>query len=225
VCPRMHALTHLWAGAGKKKKKKTKAPARMDAAFELCAREDATLGAPPLSPTRCSPRVTRLPGRPPHSTLMLHRARGAASGLILSERSALSPGKRLHHQRSSRHAMVPLSSRSAKFGISGPTPRAAVPITLHAPAESGCPSVLPPPQRALSLPPCRRACGGHDHSRAARGCGLLLAVSLKEARSAAVVTLWLSWSISNHTGLAVALPPALPTLLSSLRVRGYVRVQ
>ena len=31
---------------------------------------------------------------------------------ILSERSSLSPGKRLHHQRSSRHAMVPLSDTS-----------------------------------------------------------------------------------------------------------------
>ena len=31
---------------------------------------------------------------------------------ILSEGSALSPGKRLHHQRSSRHAMVPLSDTS-----------------------------------------------------------------------------------------------------------------
>ena len=41
---------------------------------------------------------------------------------FLSERSTLSPGKRLHHQRSSRHAMVPLSDtspqRSTKFGIS-----------------------------------------------------------------------------------------------------------
>jgi hypothetical protein len=31
---------------------------------------------------------------------------------ILSEGSSLSPGKRLHHQRSSRHAMVPLSDTS-----------------------------------------------------------------------------------------------------------------
>jgi hypothetical protein len=31
---------------------------------------------------------------------------------LLSEGSSLSPGKRLHHQRSSRHAMVPLSDTS-----------------------------------------------------------------------------------------------------------------
>jgi hypothetical protein len=31
---------------------------------------------------------------------------------ILSERSSRSPGKRLHHQRNSRHAMVPLSDTS-----------------------------------------------------------------------------------------------------------------
>jgi hypothetical protein len=35
---------------------------------------------------------------------------------ILSERSSLSPGKRLHHQRSSRHAMVPLSDTSPHPG-------------------------------------------------------------------------------------------------------------
>jgi hypothetical protein len=48
------------------------------------------------------------------------------AGLVLSERSfkeILSrPGKRLHHQRSSRHAMVPLSRDPSKakdpFGIS-----------------------------------------------------------------------------------------------------------
>jgi hypothetical protein len=32
----------------------------------------------------------------------------------LSEGSFLSPGKRLHHQRSSRHAMVPLSDTSPR---------------------------------------------------------------------------------------------------------------
>jgi hypothetical protein len=68
-----------------------------------------------------------------------HRALGGAQHSMvqttLSEGSSLSklslsPGKRLHHQRSSRHAMVPLSDtspqRSAKFGISegrGPAPR------------------------------------------------------------------------------------------------------
>ena len=36
--------------------------------------------------------------------------------LVLSERSSLSPGKGLHHQRSSRHAMVPLSDTSPHPG-------------------------------------------------------------------------------------------------------------
>jgi hypothetical protein len=35
---------------------------------------------------------------------------------VRSERSSLSPGKRLHHQRSSRHAMVPLSDTSPNPG-------------------------------------------------------------------------------------------------------------
>jgi hypothetical protein len=35
---------------------------------------------------------------------------------ILNESSSLSPGKRLHHQRSSRHAMVPLSDTSPHPG-------------------------------------------------------------------------------------------------------------
>jgi hypothetical protein len=43
-----------------------------------------------------------------------HRALGGA--LLLSEGSSLSPGKRLHHQRSSRHAMVPLSDTSPHPG-------------------------------------------------------------------------------------------------------------
>jgi hypothetical protein len=56
-----------------------------------------------------------------------HRALGGAYHSmvpILSEGSSLSPGKRLHHQRSSIHAMVPLSDTSphpegsSKFGIS-----------------------------------------------------------------------------------------------------------
>jgi hypothetical protein len=43
-------------------------------------------------------------------------AGGRAPVDILSERSSLSPGKRLHHQRSSRHAMVPLSDTSPHPG-------------------------------------------------------------------------------------------------------------
>jgi hypothetical protein len=37
-------------------------------------------------------------------------------GAVLGEGSSLSPGKRLHHQRSSRHAMVPLSDTSPHPG-------------------------------------------------------------------------------------------------------------
>jgi ABC-type multidrug transport system ATPase subunit len=57
---------------------------------------------------------------------------------FLSEGSSLSPGKRSHHQRSSRHAMVPLSEGSSKYSAfllldrRGPTPRLCSRPLLHA---------------------------------------------------------------------------------------------
>ena len=72
-----------------------------------------------VSPSHPSPRKstpTRMkPSRAVSYTAdTRHRALGGA--LLLSEGSSLSPGKRLHHQRSSRHAMVPLSDTSPHPG-------------------------------------------------------------------------------------------------------------
>jgi hypothetical protein len=57
---------------------------------------------------------------------------------ILSERSALSPGKRLHHQRSSRHAMVPLSDTSPHPGGKDPLNSAFLDGAPPQPGEIGC---------------------------------------------------------------------------------------
>jgi hypothetical protein len=66
-----------------------------------------------------SPVVTALPLEVTdarHVALDSVTQHGACTS-ILSEISALSPGKRLHHQRSSRHAMVPLSDTSPHSGL------------------------------------------------------------------------------------------------------------
>jgi hypothetical protein len=53
---------------------------------------------------------------------------------ILCEEASLSPGKRLHHQRSSRHATVPLSEAS-QFGISLTGVCLHLAHAAHVPAE------------------------------------------------------------------------------------------
>ena len=72
-----------------------------------------------VSPSHPSPRKST-PARMQPSRAVSYTAdtrhRALDGALLLSEGSSLSPGKRLHHQRSSRHAMVSLSDTSPHPG-------------------------------------------------------------------------------------------------------------
>ena len=81
------------------------------------------------TPIACNRHMTGPTRSAPPIGLCVARSSPVACA-VLSERSTLSPGKRLHHQRSSRHAMVPLSDtkdplNSAFLGGVLPAPLAA----------------------------------------------------------------------------------------------------
>jgi hypothetical protein len=75
--------------------------------------QDVNLHA--LTPTLLADLAFQVRG-PLRRSHTLTRLQEAPAVEIRSERSSLSPGKRLHHQRSSRHAMVPLSDTSPHPG-------------------------------------------------------------------------------------------------------------
>jgi hypothetical protein len=99
-----------------------------------------------------------------HATGLWVARNTACMVLIISDRSSLSPGKRLHHQRSSRHAM----ERSSKFGIlTRAPPRSLQPGAPHSTSTCSLGTYLEITQQASLLKP---ACctSGRERGQASR---------------------------------------------------------